>query len=72
MRLNGAFVSKFLEEWSHSQDIHGSRRSWGDEHRIVERFMEAMKYELAAVIIPEVIPDAALTFPQQAHPLDPA
>jgi hypothetical protein len=59
MRLTGAFVTRFLEEWQHAQDaaLHnwssGDYASYGEERAVVERFLEAMKHELTAVLLPE-------------------
>ncbi len=64
MRLTGSFVTRFMEEWKFTGDtmIHTYRgTTLGEQHQRVERFLEAMKYELAAVIVPSVIPNATLT-----------
>ena len=66
MRLTGAFVSRFLEEARHSYDMmavnsEGTPLSYGEEHRAVERLLDALKYELTAVLVPEVIPHATFS-----------
>jgi hypothetical protein len=70
IRLRGAFVTRLYEEWeaSRAANLHRNKppynesHSFGDEHRRVEYFLEAMKYEIAKVIFPEVVPNG------QYHP----
>ena len=67
MRLPGAFVTRFMEEWKFAGDTMLQDRyrgaSLGEQHQRVERFLEAMKYELAEVLVPSVIPNTTLSAP---------
>jgi hypothetical protein len=57
--LSGAFITRFEEE----EEI-ARRMSHGGRRERVELFVEAMKYELAKVLMPEVVPNATISLPQ--------
>jgi hypothetical protein len=67
IRLNGAFVSLWQEEWDIVRRIVPND-SLGAEKRRIELFLEGMKYRIAEVIFPEAVPDAQVTFAQNNSP----
>jgi hypothetical protein len=78
MRLKGAFVTKFYEEWKHAGDTMLKHRmgsvTQGEHRARVERFLEAMKYDLAAVLFendipfsPAPVPEAVFSYMKEFH-----
>lgn len=56
--ITGAFVTKWYEQLKLAEGMAGKggyRESYGDRHRAVQYFLDAMKYELAEVLFPEVM-----------------
>jgi hypothetical protein len=84
IRVSGAFVTKFEEALSRAE-ANGSRYEVPEDdsmrslhikahcipHKLaIEEFLEEMKYELAQVIFPEVMPGARISLPKPQISLD--
>ena len=54
IKVNGAFATRWREEWETAERMTRHDSS-GCHQRAVELFLDAMKYEIAKVIFPEVV-----------------
>ena len=53
IKVSGAFVTRWHENWEIATSMAEPIDSYGDEQRRIEYFLESMKYDLAAVLLSE-------------------